>query len=140
MKSEMTGKESTETLWFTRDPEIRSTPNGQSVCSFSMATSRTFTDKAGVKQQQSEFHNIVAWGRQAEIINQYCKKGSLLLVEGRLQTRSWDDDKGQKHYKTEIVAEQIQLGPRPQGQTSQEEDQTEEIEVNEEIDVSKLKL
>ena len=99
----------------TRDPELRTIPSGQTVCSFAIATNRIFTDKLGQRQKQAEFHNIVAWGRQAEIINQYLKKGSLLLVEGRLQTRSWDDQQGVKHWKTEIVAEQIQLGPRPSG-------------------------
>lgn len=99
----------------TRDPELRQTPTGQTVCSFSIATNRRFTDKSGQKQEQVEYHNIVAWGRQAEIINQYLHKGSSILVEGRLQTRSWQDQQGTKHWKTEIVAEQIQLGPRPAG-------------------------
>lgn len=99
----------------TRDPELRQTAGGQAVCSFSIATNRFFTDSAGQKQKQAEFHNIVAWGRQAEIVNQYLKKGSMVLVEGRLQTRNWQDPQGQKHWKTEIVAEQLQLGPRPGG-------------------------
>lgn len=99
----------------TRDPELRQTAGGQAVCSFAVATNRRFTDKSGQKQEQTEFHNIVAWGRQAEIINQYLHKGSSLLVEGRLQTRSWQDQQGVKHWKTEIVAEQIQLGPRSAG-------------------------
>lgn len=101
----------------TRDPELRQTPAGQAVCSFSIATNRFFTDSMGQKQKQAEFHNIVAWGRQAEIINQYLKKGSILLVEGRLQTRSWQDQQGVKHWRTEIIADQIQLGPRPSGGT-----------------------
>ena len=101
----------------TRDPELRQTTTGQTVCSFSIATNRKFTDKTGQKQEQVEFHNIVAWGRQAEIINQYLHKGSMILVEGRLQTRSWQDQQGAKHWKTEIIAEQIQLGPRPSGGT-----------------------
>ncbi|MDP3770402.1 MAG: single-stranded DNA-binding protein [bacterium] len=99
----------------TRDPELRQTSGGQAVCSFSIATNRFFTDSAGQKQKQAEFHNIVSWGRQAEIINQYLKKGSILLVEGRLQTRSWQDQQGTKHWRTEIVADQIQLGPRTGG-------------------------
>jgi len=99
----------------TRDPEIRQTPSGQAVCSFSLATNRFYTDNAGQKQKQAEFHNIVAWGRQAEIVNQYLRKGSSILVEGRLQTRSWQDTQGTKHWRTEIVAERIQLGPRPTG-------------------------
>lgn len=96
----------------TRDPEIRQTPSGQAVCSFGVATNRFFTDSKGQKQKQAEFHNIVAWGRQAEIINQYLHKGSSILVEGRLQTRSWQDQQGTKHWRTEIIAERIQLGPR----------------------------
>ena len=99
----------------TRDPELRQTPGGQAVCAFAVATNRVFKDKSGQKQEQVEFHNVVAWGRQAEIINQYLRKGSSILVEGRLQTRSWQDQQGVKHWKTEIVAEQIQLGPRSSG-------------------------
>ncbi len=99
----------------TRDPELRQTPTGQAVCSFGVATNRFFTDSSGQKQKQAEFHNIVAWGRQAEIVNQYLKKGSLVLVEGRLQTRSWQDQQSAKHWKTEIIAEKIQLGPRSWG-------------------------
>src|SRR3954471_11995507 len=97
----------------TRDPELRATTSGQSVCSFSIATHHVFTDKTGQKQQQSEFHNIVAWAKQAEIVKQYLRKGSLLLVEGRMQTRDWQDDQGVTHYRTEIVAERLQLGPKP---------------------------
>ncbi|MDP3710574.1 MAG: single-stranded DNA-binding protein [bacterium] len=96
----------------TRDPEIRQTAGGQAVCSFSVATNRFYTDNSGQKQKQAEFHNIVAWGKQAEIVNQYLKRGSLVMIEGRLQTRSWQDQQGAKHWKTEIVAERIQLGPR----------------------------
>lgn len=99
----------------TRDPELRQTTGGQAVCSFSIATNRFYKDSSGQRQQQAEFHNIVAWGRQAEIIHQYLKKGSILLVEGRLQTRNWQDQQGVKHYRTEVVADQIQLGPRTGG-------------------------
>lgn len=99
----------------TRDPELRQTPSGQAVCSFGVATNRFYTDSTGQKQKQAEFHNVVAWGRQAEVVNQYLKKGSLVLVEGRLQTRSWQDQQGSKHWKTEIVAERVQLGPRSAG-------------------------
>lgn len=99
----------------TRDPELRQTPSGQAVCSFGVATNRFYNDSSGQKQKQAEFHNIVAWGRQAEIVNQYLKRGSLVLVEGRLQTRSWQDQQGVKHWKTEIIAERVQLGPRGSG-------------------------
>ena len=96
----------------TRDPELRQTPSGQAVCSFGVATNRFYTDKTGQKQKQAEFHNVVAWGKQAEIVNQYLKKGSLIFVEGRLQTRNWQDPQGAKHYRTEVIAERVQLGPR----------------------------
>ncbi|MBI4224698.1 MAG: single-stranded DNA-binding protein [Candidatus Sungbacteria bacterium] len=99
----------------TRDPELRQTPNGQAVCTFGIATNRSFNNAAGQKQEQVEFHNIVAWGRQAEVIAQYMKKGSSMLIEGRLQTRSWDDQAGAKHTRTEIVIEEFQFGPRPAG-------------------------
>ncbi|MBI1999539.1 MAG: single-stranded DNA-binding protein [Parcubacteria group bacterium] len=96
----------------TRDPELRSLPSGRAVTSFGVATNRVWRDQSGNKQDQTEFHNIVAFGRQAEIASQYLKKGSSVLVEGRLQTRSWDDQSGAKRYRTEIVADRIQLGPR----------------------------
>ena len=96
----------------TRDPEMRQTPNGQSVANFGVATNRMWTDKTGTKQTQVEFHNVVVWGRLAEIANQYLAKGRLVFVEGRLTTRSWQDNSGQTKYKTEIIAEGMQLGPR----------------------------
>lgn len=99
----------------TRDPELRQTPSGQSVCSFGVATNRFYTDSAGQKQKQTEFHNIVVWGRQAEIANQYLQRGGLVLIEGRLQTRSWQDQQGTKHWRTEIITERFQLGPRGSG-------------------------
>jgi single-strand DNA-binding protein len=98
----------------TRDPEIRSLPSGVQVCSFSIATNRVYKDKEGNKQEQAEFHNIVTFGRQAEICAQYLKKGSGVLVEGRIQTRSWEQD-GQKKYRTEIVADRVQFGPGGSG-------------------------
>ena len=100
----------------TRDPEIRALPTGSKVCSFSLATNRVWKDKNGAKQESVEYHNVVTFGRQAEIVGQYMKKGSSILVEGRLQTRSWDDKtSGEKKYRTEIVADAIQLGNRPIG-------------------------
>jgi len=96
----------------TRDPESRSLPSGQQVASFSMATNRFFNDKSGQRQEQTEFHNIVLFGRLAEIASQYLKKGNLCLIEGRIQTRSWQDPEGNKKFKTEIVGENIQMGPR----------------------------
>ncbi len=96
----------------TRDPESRSLPSGQPVCNFSMATSRFYKDKSGAKQNTTEFHNIVAFGKLADICSRYLKKGSLALVEGRLQTRTWQDKDGNKRSRTEIVMENMQLGPR----------------------------
>src|SRR3989338_10152844 len=85
-----------------RDPEIRQIPSGQSVASFSIATNRMWTDKTGQKQQKAEFHNIVAWGKLAEICQKYLNKGKLAMVEGRIETRSWEGQDGVKKYKTEI--------------------------------------
>ncbi len=98
----------------TRDPEIKAIPSGIKVCNFSVATNRTWKDKDGKKQESTEFHNVVVFGRQAEIIAQYMKKGSSIMVEGRLQTRSWDADGGKK-YRTEIVADTFQFGPKSAG-------------------------
>ena len=101
----------------TRDVELRSTPSGQSVANFSVATNRFYTDSAGQKQTEVEFHNIVAWGKLAELCNQYLAKGRSVLIEGRLKTRSWQDQSGQTKYRTEIIAETIQFGPKPGGGT-----------------------
>jgi single-strand DNA-binding protein len=94
----------------TRDPEMRALPSGQQVANFSLATNRTYTDKEGRKQEMVEYHNIVAFGRQAELIGQYMKKGRPLFIEGRLQTRSWEAE-GRKNYRTEIVIDNFQFGP-----------------------------
>lgn len=99
----------------TADPILKVTPGNQQVTSFSIATNRVWKDKDGQKQDSTEFHNIVAWGKQAEVISKFMTKGSLLMVEGRLQTRSWDDKQGQKRKTTEIVAETVQFGPRQGG-------------------------
>ena len=96
----------------TRDPETRALPSGQSVTSFGLATDRYFVDKSGQKQQQTEFHNIVTFGKLADISSQYLNKGSLVSIEGRLQTRSWEDASGSKRSRTEIVAATLQMGPR----------------------------
>jgi len=93
-----------------RDPEVRTTPNGQTVASFTLATSRRWKDKDGNRQEQTEWHNIVVWGRQAETAGQYLTKGKQVFVEGRLQTRSWEDrTSGEKRYKTEVVCENFQM-------------------------------
>jgi len=98
----------------TRDPEVRAMPNGNKITSFSLATNRVWKDKDGNKQESSDFHNIVVFGRQAETCGQYLKKGQSAMVEGRMQTRSWDKD-GQKQYRTEIVADRVQFGPKAGG-------------------------
>ena len=100
----------------TRDPEVRALPSGQQVASFALATNRTYTDKNGAKQEATEFHNVVAFGRQAEVLAQYMKKGRPIFVEGRIQTRSWDDKtSGEKKYRTEIVIDSFQFGPSAPG-------------------------
>lgn len=91
----------------TRDPELRSLPTGKSVATFSLATNRFWTDANGQKQKQAEFHNIVMWGKLAEIASQYLKKGRKAYVEGRLQTREWTGQDGVKRYRTEIVADNM---------------------------------
>jgi single-strand DNA-binding protein len=98
----------------TRDPELRALPSGMNVVNFSIATNRTFKDRDGKKQEQTDFHNIVVFGRQADTVNQYLKKGSSVFVEGRMQTRSWEKE-GQKMYRTEVVADRVQFGPRAGG-------------------------
>ena len=100
----------------TRDPELRALPSGMNVCNFSLATNRVYKDRDGKKQEQTDFHNVVVFGRQADTVNQYLKKGSSAYVEGRIQTRSWDDKtSGEKKYRTEVVAETVQFGPRSSG-------------------------
>lgn len=98
----------------TRDPELRALPSGQNVCSFSLATNRTYRDRDGKKQEQTDFHNVVAFGNQADTVAQHLRKGSSAFVEGRIQTRSWEKD-GEKKYRTEIVVERVQFGPRGGG-------------------------
>jgi len=95
----------------TRDPELKSLPSGIQVATVGMATNRYYKDKDGNRQESVEYHNVVVFGRQAETTAQYLKKGSSALVEGRLQTRSWEQD-GQKKYRTEIVADRVQFGDR----------------------------
>jgi len=97
----------------TVDPEIRALPNGQRVANFSLATNRRYTDSAGVQQDVPEYHNVVMFGKLAEIAEQYIHKGNKLYIDWRMQTRSWEDQSGQKKYKTEIVAdEMIMLTPK----------------------------
>ena len=99
----------------TRDPEVRQTPSGQSVCSFGVATNRSWTDASGAKQEKAEFHNVVAWGKLADICGQYLTKGRKVYIEGRLQTRDWEGQDSIKRYRTEIVTENMIILDR-QGQ------------------------
>lgn len=101
----------------TRDPEIKSLPSGAKVTSFSLATNRVWKEKDGQKKEQTDFHNMVAFGRQAETIAQYCKVGDQLLVEGRIQTRSWDSKEGTKMYRTEIIVDNFQFGTKANKET-----------------------
>lgn len=94
----------------TRDPELRALPSGMQVVNFSIATNRVWK-KDGQKQEATDYHNVVAFGRQAELVAQYLKKGNSAFVEGRMQTRSWDAEGGKK-YRTEIVADRVQFGPK----------------------------
>lgn len=101
----------------TRDPELRQTGSGQAVCSFGVATNRRWKSASGEQQEQVEYHNIVAWGKLAEICAQYLKKGNKVFIEGRLQTRDWEGQDGVKRYRTEIITENmVMLGGRSGGQ------------------------
>lgn len=102
----------------TKDPESRTLPSGQSVTSFSVATNRVWYDAQRNKKEEAQFHNIVAFGKLADTARQYLTKGSLVLIEGRIQYRSWDKQDGTKGYRTEIVTESLQLGPRRVGGSS----------------------
>lgn len=99
----------------TRDPELRALPSGMQVASLSVATNRVWKDKNGAKQEAADFHNVVVFGRQAETSAQYLKKGQQVMVEGRMQTRSWDGKDGEKKYRTEVVADRIQFGNKAGG-------------------------
>ena len=107
----------------TRDAELKSTQNGQSVCTFGLATNRVWKDQSGVKQTLAEFHNLVAWGGLAEFVAQNVKKGKPLFIEGYLKTRSWENPEGVKHFRTEVVIDNlVLLGPRDDaGMTHAEE-------------------
>ncbi len=116
----------------TNDPQIKNLPSGKMICIFGLATDRFFVDKEGQKQQQTEFHNIVLFGRLAEIASQYLKKGNLVFIEGRLKTRNWQDANGTTRYRTEIIGERIQLGPKGGEKASSAQ---KEISLSEEIPI-----
>lgn len=103
-----------------RDPEIKHLPSGVAVCTFSIATSETYTDKqSGEKRTNTEWHNVVLWRKLAETAEKYLHKGSQVYIEGKIRTRSWDDESGQKRYATEIIGDVMQLLGRPDGNQSQ---------------------
>ena len=102
----------------TRDPEMKSLPSGIRVATFSLATNRVWKDKNGAKQESVDYHNIVVFAKTAELVGQYLKKGPSALIEGRMQTRSWDDAAGVKKYRTEVVADRVQFGPKAGGASS----------------------
>ncbi|MEX0690057.1 MAG: single-stranded DNA-binding protein [Candidatus Paceibacterota bacterium] len=132
----------------TADPELRTTNSGNPVTSFSVATNRVWNGKDGQKNEETEFHNIVVWGRQAEVSSKFLAKGSLVMIEGRLQTRSWETKEGQTRRTTEVIAERVQFGPRssstnsgPSQSNNQKEDLP-EINLDDddggEIDIDKI--
>lgn len=100
----------------TRDPELRSLPSGIKVTTMSVATNRVWKDTSGARKEATDYHNVVVFGRQAETAAQFLKKGSQVLVEGRMQTRSWDAQDGTKKYRTEIVADRVQFGSKGSGE------------------------
>jgi len=129
----------------TRDPESRTTPQGVQVTTFTVATNFIWTDPSGQRQEKVEYHNVVAWRKLGEICAQYLTKGSKVYVEGRLQTRSWDDQNGNKRYRTEIIAENMIMLDRPQADTATTEPeatppaaQTEPTPEEEEINVDEI--
>lgn len=119
----------------TNDPQLRSLPSGQSICSFGIATNRYFFDKTGQKQEKTEFHNIVLFGKLAEIASKYLKKGGLVFVEGRIQSRTWQDSSGNQKTRVEIIGERIQLGPKSAAKPEEEKEAPEELTSEEEIPV-----
>lgn len=113
----------------TRDPEMKSLPNGNKITSFSVATNRVYKDSNGDKKEESEFHNVVVFGKQAETSAQYLKKGQQVYVEGRITTRSWDDKtSGEKKYRTEIIADAVQFGSKVDTQTTAQASNTPTVE------------
>lgn len=98
----------------TRDPELKALPSGIQVCSFSLATNRNYKDRDGNRQESVDYHNVVSFGKQAEVIAKYVTKGNGIYVEGRMQTRSWDKD-GVKQYRTEVVMDKFEFGPKSGG-------------------------
>jgi len=124
----------------TRDPEIRQTPSGQAVCNVGLATNRAWTDQNGERKEQTEFHDIVCWGKLAEIVGQYLAKGRKAYFEGRLQTRSWENEAGEKRYKTEIVAENMIMLSGRDGATGAAPMASSEAEASQEAPSEEVKV
>lgn len=125
------------------DIEMRSTPAGQNVSTFSLATNRKWKDKSGQMQEDSQFHRIVLWNKLAEIASQFLSKGSLVMIEGRIQNRNWEGKDGVKRYTTEIIGESMQMGPKGQGsetlkQQEKQDDDIPVIEDGDEIDIKDI--
>lgn len=120
----------------TRDPEMKSTANGQPITTVGVATNRYWTDSNGQKKDEAEYHNVVMWGRLAEIANQYLRKGMKVFFQGRLQTRSWEDDAGIKHFRTEIVArDMIILSPKGEGANEELAEVNETVKSGDDLDL-----
>jgi single-strand DNA-binding protein len=113
----------------TKEIDLKTTPSGNSVATFGLATNRTWKDKQGNKQEQATFHNIVAWGKTGEVIKQYCTKGSMIMVEGRIDNRTYDKKDGTKGYISEVIVENFQFGPRVETGKPREEHQEEPEEL-----------
>jgi single-strand DNA-binding protein len=111
-------------------PQLKSTSSSTQVVTFSVATTRNWKDKQGQKQEQTEWHRIVFWGKLAEVAASYVVKGSLILIEGRISTRSWTDKEGNKRQTTEIIGESLQLGPKPQAARPESVESPEDNEIN----------
>ncbi|MBI5306253.1 single-stranded DNA-binding protein [Candidatus Wolfebacteria bacterium] len=119
----------------TRDPELRSLPSGIPVVSFGVATNRVWKNQQGEKQEEAQFHNIVVFGKQAEIANQYLAKGRMAMIEGRLRTSNWEAQDGTKRSRTEIIAERIQFGPRPVGSGNFNQQSNQKSQENQKADI-----
>lgn len=107
----------------TKDPQLKNTPNGMSVATLGVATNRVWKDKSGQNQQEVEFHNVVVWGKQAEAVATYLTKGQEVMVQGHLKTRKWEDKAKVTHYSTEIIAEVVQFGAKPNATKAEVEPQ-----------------
>ncbi len=123
----------------TRDPELKAIASGNKVCTFSIATNRTYKDSNGVRQEKTDYHNIVVWGKTAENVATYMKKGSQILVEGRMETRSWDDAAtNTKKYRTEIIADTVQFGAKNTGSSSSVSSNQPSVSKKEEEDIDTI--